>query len=38
MVHDGLTCAFDQVHMAVHGSTAAKKYGISGMNRIITLF
>ncbi|MCA1213653.1 MULTISPECIES: acetyl-CoA C-acetyltransferase [Bacillus amyloliquefaciens group] len=29
MVHDGLTCAFDQVHMAVHGSTAAKKYGIS---------
>ncbi len=29
MVHDGLTCAFDQVHMAVHGSTAAKKYHIS---------
>ncbi|WP_047475653.1 acetyl-CoA C-acetyltransferase [Bacillus siamensis] len=29
MVHDGLTCAFDQVHMAVHGSAAAEKYGIS---------
>lgn len=29
MVHDGLTCAFENVHMAVHGSHAAKKYGIS---------
>ncbi|PJZ00900.1 acetyl-CoA C-acyltransferase [Bacillus vallismortis] len=29
MVHDGLTCAFDKVHMAVHGNTAAKEYGIS---------
>ncbi|MCY8447142.1 acetyl-CoA C-acyltransferase, partial [Bacillus spizizenii] len=29
MVYDGLTCAFDEVHMAVHGNTAAKEYGIS---------
>ncbi|MFV9510994.1 acetyl-CoA C-acetyltransferase [Tepidibacillus sp. LV47] len=29
MVHDGLTCAFHQVHMAVHGSNVAKEYGIS---------
>ncbi|MCL6634549.1 MAG: acetyl-CoA C-acetyltransferase [Peptococcaceae bacterium] len=29
MVHDGLTCAFHNVHMAVHGSTVAKEYGIS---------
>jgi acetyl-CoA C-acetyltransferase len=28
MVHDGLTCAFHNVHMAVHGSTVAKEYGI----------
>lgn len=29
MVHDGLWCAFHNVHMAVHGSTVAKEYGIS---------
>ncbi|NOU89343.1 acetyl-CoA C-acetyltransferase [Paenibacillus sp. LMG 31460] len=29
MVHDGLTCAFQQVHMAVHGSTVAAEYEIS---------
>ncbi len=29
MVHDGLTCAFHQVHMALHGSKSAKEYGIS---------
>ncbi|ADP33009.1 MULTISPECIES: acetyl-CoA C-acetyltransferase [Bacillus] len=29
MVYDGLTCAFDQVHMAVHGNTAAEEYGIT---------
>lgn len=29
MVHDGLTCAFHNIHMAVHGSTVAKEYGIS---------
>ena len=29
MVHDGLTCAFHNLHMAVHGSTVAKEYGIS---------
>lgn len=29
MVHDGLTCAFHHIHMAVHGSTVAKEYGIS---------
>jgi len=29
MVHDGLTCAFHKVHMAVHGSTIAKEVGIS---------
>jgi acetyl-CoA C-acetyltransferase len=28
MVHDGLTCAFDNVHMAVHGSTVAAEYEI----------
>ncbi len=28
LVHDGLTCAFHNVHMAVHGSTVAKEYGI----------
>ncbi len=28
MVHDGLTCAFHDVHMAVHGSVVAKEYGI----------
>ena len=29
MVHDGLTCAFYNVHMAVHGSHVAKEYEIS---------
>jgi acetyl-CoA C-acetyltransferase len=29
MVHDGLTCAFHNVHMALHGSKVAKEYGIS---------
>lgn len=29
MVHDGLWCAFDDKHMAVHGSVVAKEYGIS---------
>ncbi|MDR0268627.1 acetyl-CoA C-acetyltransferase [Paenibacillus sp.] len=28
MVHDGLTCAFDNVHMAVHGSMVASEYHI----------
>jgi acetyl-CoA C-acetyltransferase len=28
MVNDGLTCAFEHVHMAVHGSTAAAEYEI----------
>lgn len=28
MVYDGLTCAFDDVHMAIHGSVVAKEYGI----------
>lgn len=29
MIHDGLQCAFHNVHMAVHGSTVAKEYGIT---------
>ncbi|MDB5095807.1 MAG: acetyl-CoA C-acyltransferase [Cyanobacteria bacterium RYN_339] len=29
MIHDGLWCAFDDVHMGVHGSTVAKEYGIT---------
>ncbi|SHK84290.1 acetyl-CoA C-acetyltransferase [Alicyclobacillus tolerans] len=29
MVHDGLTCAFHQVHMAVHGSDVAAELGIT---------
>lgn len=29
MVHDGLWCAFHNVHMAVHGSTVAKEYSIT---------
>lgn len=29
MVYDGLTCAFHNVHMAVHGSNVAKEYGIT---------
>ncbi|MBO8172049.1 MAG: acetyl-CoA C-acetyltransferase [Bacillaceae bacterium] len=28
MIHDGLFCAFDQVHMAVHGSHVAAEYEI----------
>jgi len=29
MIHDGLTCAFHQVHMAVHGSNVAREYGVA---------
>jgi len=29
LVHDGLTCSFENVHMAVHGSTVAAEYDIS---------
>ena len=29
MVHDGLWCAFDDVHMANHGETIAKEYGLT---------
>lgn len=29
MVYDGLTCSFENVHMAVHGSNVAKEYNIS---------
>lgn len=29
MVHDGLTCAFHNVHMAVHGSNVANEYGLT---------
>lgn len=29
MIHDGLWCAFDDVHMIIHGNTTAKKYQIS---------
>ncbi|MGM0883904.1 MAG: acetyl-CoA C-acetyltransferase [Bacillota bacterium] len=29
MIHDGLLCAFANVHMAVHGSRLAAEYGIS---------
>jgi len=29
MIHDGLTCAFDNVHMAVHGSNVAAEHEIS---------
>lgn len=29
MVNDGLWCAFDNIHMAVHGSVVAKEYGIT---------
>jgi acetyl-CoA C-acetyltransferase len=29
MIRDGLQCAFDNVHMAVHGSGAAAEFGIS---------
>ncbi|WAH36894.1 acetyl-CoA C-acetyltransferase [Alicyclobacillus dauci] len=29
MIHDGLTCSFHGVHMAVHGSDTAQKYGVT---------
>lgn len=29
MIHDGLLCAFEDVHMAVHGNRVASEYGIS---------
>lgn len=29
MIHDGLWCAFEDVHMIIHGNTTAKKYQIS---------
>ncbi|MFZ5644339.1 MAG: acetyl-CoA C-acetyltransferase [Bacillota bacterium] len=29
MIHDGLWCAFHNKHMAVHGGTVAKEYGVS---------
>jgi acetyl-CoA C-acetyltransferase len=29
MIHDGLQCAFHNVHMAVHGSRVAAEYGIT---------
>lgn len=29
MVHDGLWCAFHDVHMIVHGSNTAAKYGVT---------
>lgn len=29
MVHDGLWCAFHDVHMIVHGSRSAKEHGVS---------
>lgn len=29
MIHDGLTCAFDNVHMAVHGSNVAEEFKVS---------
>jgi acetyl-CoA C-acetyltransferase len=29
MIHDGLWCAFHDVHMIVHGSNTAKKYEVS---------
>ncbi|QKG85759.1 acetyl-CoA C-acetyltransferase [Kroppenstedtia pulmonis] len=29
MIHDGLWCAFDGVHMVVHGSNTAAKYDVS---------
>ena len=29
MIHDGLWCAFHNVHMGVHGSTVSKEYGIT---------
>ncbi|MEW5954463.1 MAG: acetyl-CoA C-acetyltransferase [Bacillota bacterium] len=29
MVHDGLWCAFHNKHMAIHGGTVAREYGVS---------
>lgn len=29
MIHDGLTCAFNHVHMGIYGSDIAREYGIS---------
>jgi len=29
MVHDGLWCAFDNVHMAIHGNSIAARYGLT---------
>lgn len=29
MIHDGLTCAFHNLHMAVHGSNVANEYGLT---------
>ncbi len=29
MVHDGLWCAFDNVHMASHGERVAQEYGLT---------
>jgi acetyl-CoA C-acetyltransferase len=29
MIHDGLWCAFHDVHMIVHGSNTAKEYGVT---------
>jgi acetyl-CoA C-acetyltransferase len=29
MIHDGLECSFDKVHMIVHGSQVAREYGIT---------
>ncbi len=29
LIHDGLTCAFRGVHMAVHGSNVAEEYGVT---------
>ena len=29
MIHDGLTCSFQSVHMGVYGNSVAKEYGIT---------
>ena len=29
MIHDGLWCAFHDVHMAIHGSNVAKEFGVT---------
>lgn len=29
MIHDGLWCAFHDVHMGIHGSTVAREYGVA---------